>query len=107
MPNRNTSKPLKYPLAITIIAHSKRFLLTEFYQGIRMQPHEVDVFSNACIDTDSLQKRMSLSALVPACNGSSHGLKLILLFCNCDMLLYLAAALIRLCFTMKQLKAKA
>lgn len=107
MPNRNTSKPLKYPLAITIIAHSKRFLLTEFYQGIRMQYHGADVFSDACRDTDSLQKRMSLQALVPVSNGSSHGLKLILLFCNYDMLLYLAAALIRLYFTMKQLKAKA
>ena len=43
------------------------------------------------------KKRMSLPALVPVSNGSSHGLKLILLFCNYDMLLYLAAALIRLC----------
>ncbi len=101
MPNRNTSKPLKYPLAITIIAHSKRFLLTEFYQGIRMQPHEVDFFSSACRVTDSLQKRMSLQALVLVSNGIRNGLKLILLFCNYDMLLYLAAALIRLCFTMK------
>lgn len=106
MPNRNTSKPLKYPLAITIIAHSKRFLLTEFYQRIRMQSHGADIFSNACRDTDSIQKRMSLQALVPACNGSSHGLKLILLFCSYDMLLYLTA-LVYLYFTMKQIKAKA
>ena len=101
MPNRNTSKPLKYPLAITIIARSKRFLLTEFYQGIRMQPHEVDFFSSACRVTDSLQKRMNLQALVLVSNGIRNGLKLILLFCNYDMLLYLATALIRLCFTMK------
>ena len=97
MPNRNTLKPLKYPLAATIIARNKRFLLTEFYQWIRMQSREADVFSRACLDTDSLQKRMSLQALVPASNGSRNGLKLILLFCNCDMLLYLAAALIRFC----------
>ena len=62
MPNGNTSKPLKYPLAITIIAHSKRFLLTEFYQGIRMQPHEVDVFASACRDTDLLQKKDELTS---------------------------------------------
>ena len=80
MPNRNPSKPLKYPLAITIIARSKRFLLTEFYQGIRMQPHEVDFFSSACRVTDSLQKRMSLQALVLVSNGIRNGLKLILLF---------------------------
>ena len=97
MPNRNTLKPLKYPLAANIIARNKRFLLTEFYQGIRMQSRRADVFSRACLDTDSLQKRMSLQALVPASNESRNGLKLILLFCNYDMLLYLAAALIRLC----------
>ena len=74
MPNRNTSKPLKYPLAATIIARNKRFLLTEFYQGIRMQSHGADIFSNACRDTDSLQKRMSLQAMVPVSNGRSHGL---------------------------------
>ena len=106
MPNRNTSKTLKYPLAITIIAHSKRFLLTEFYQGIRMQYHGADVFSDACRDTDSLQKRMSLQALISASNGSRNSLKLILLFCNYDMLLYLTA-LVYLYFTMKQIKAKA
>ena len=96
-PNRNTLKPLKYPLAATIIARNKRFLLTEFYQGIRMQSREADVFSGACLDTDSLQKRMSLQALISASNGSRNSLKLILLFCNYDMLLYLVAALIRFC----------
>lgn len=96
MTNRNTSKPLKYPLAITIIAHSKHFIQLKFYQVVR-NSRGADVFSGACLDTDSLQKRMSLSALVPVTNWNSQGLKLILLFCNYDMLLYLAAALIRLC----------
>lgn len=45
-----------------------------------MQPLRADVFSNACRVMDSLQKRMSLPALVPVSNGSSHGLKLILYF---------------------------
>lgn len=82
MQNRNTLNPFKYPLLTTIITQSKHFLLTEFYQGVRfkMNTHRVDVILGACRDTDSLQKRMSLSALVPVSNGSSHGLKLILLF---------------------------
>jgi hypothetical protein len=80
MTNRNTLKPFNYPLITTIIAHSKRFLLTEFYQGIRTQPHGADVFSNACRVMDSLQKRMSLQAMVSVRDGSSHGLKLILYF---------------------------
>lgn len=96
MTNRNTSKPLKYPLAITIIAHSKHFIQLKFYQVVR-NSRGADIFSGTSLDTDPLQKRMSLKALVPACNGSRNGLKLILLFCNCDMLLYLAAALIRFC----------
>ena len=96
MPNRNTLKPLKYPLAATIIARNKRYIKLKFYQVLR-NARRANVFSNACLDTDSLQKRMSLKALVPACNGSRNGLKLILLFCNCDMLLYLVAALIRFC----------
>ena len=60
MPNQNTLKPLKYPLAATIIARNKRFLLTEFYQGIRMQSRGVDVFASACRDTDLLQKKDEL-----------------------------------------------
>lgn len=79
MTNRNTSKPLKYPLAITIIAHSKHFIQLKFYQVVR-NSRGADVFSGACLDTDSLQKRMSLSALVPVTNWNSHGLKLILYF---------------------------
>lgn len=47
-----------------------------------MQPIGADVFSSAYRDTDSLQKKMSLSALVPVTNWNSQGLKLILLFCN-------------------------
>lgn len=99
MPNRNTLNPFKYPLLTTIITQSKHFLLTEFYQSVRfkMNPHRVDIISGACRVMDSLQKRMSLSTLVPVTNWNSQGLKLILLFCNYDMLLYLAAALIRLC----------
>ncbi|WP_444340493.1 hypothetical protein, partial [Phascolarctobacterium succinatutens] len=46
-------------------------------------------------------KKMSLPALVPVRDGSSHGLKLILLFCNYDILLYLAITLIYLYFIMK------
>lgn len=82
MQNRNTLNPFKYPLLTTIITQSKHFLLTEFYQGVRfkMNTHRVDVILGACRDTDSLQKRMSLSALVPVSNGNSHGLKLILYF---------------------------
>lgn len=99
-PNRITSKPLKYSLAITIIVHSKRYIKLKFYQVVR-NSRGADVFSGACLDTDSLQKRMSLQALVPVSNGSSHGLKLILLFCNYDILLYLAITLIYLYFTMK------
>lgn len=49
------------------------------------------------IDSSVHLKKMSLPALVPVTNWNSHGLKLILLFCNYDILLYLAAALIRLC----------
>lgn len=106
MTNRNTLNTFKYPLTTNIIAQNKHFIQLKFYQVVR-NSRGAGVFSGACLDTDSLQKRMSLQALVPVCNGSSHGLKLILLFCNYDMLLYLAAALIRLYFTMKQLKAKA
>ena len=82
MTNRNTSKPLKYPLAITIIAHSKCYLLAEFYQGVRFKinTHGVDIISGTCRVIDSLQKRMSLPAMIPVSNGNSHGLKLILYF---------------------------
>ena len=73
MPNRNTSKPLKYLLTATIIARNKRYIKLKFYQVLR-NARRANVFSNACLDTDSLQKRMSLSALVPACNGSRNGL---------------------------------
>lgn len=82
MQNRNTLNPFKYPLLTTIITQSKHFLLTEFYQGVRfkMNTHRVDVILGACRDTDSIQKRMSLQAMVSVSNGSSHGLKLILYF---------------------------
>ena len=96
MPNRNTLNPFKYPLTTNIIAQNKHFIQLKFYQVVK-NSRGADVFSGAYLDTDSLQKRMSLQALVSASNGSRNGLKLILLFCNCDMLLYLAAALIRFC----------
>ncbi len=47
---------------------------------IERRPRGVDVFSDACRVMDSLNKRMSLQAIVPVKNGSSHGLKLILYF---------------------------
>lgn len=47
---------------------------------IELRPRGVDVFSDACRVMDSLNKRMSLQAMVPVKNGSSHGLKLILYF---------------------------
>ena len=96
MTNRNTLNPFKYPLTTNIITQNKHFIQLKFYQVVK-NSRGAGVFSGACLDTDSLQKRMSLKALVPACNGSRNGLKLILLFCNCDMLLYLVAALIRFC----------
>ena len=96
MTNRNTLNPFKYPLTTNIIAQNKHFIQLKFYQVVR-NSRGADVFSGACLDTDSLQKRMSLSTPVPVTNWNSQGLKLILLFCNYDMLLYLAAALIRLC----------
>ena len=84
MTNRNILKPfiLCLQLLTTIIAQSKRYLLAEFYQGVRFKinTHGVDIISGACRVMDSLQKRMSLSALIPVSNGNSHGLKLILYF---------------------------
>ena len=79
MTNRNTLNPFKYPLTTNIIAQNKHFIQLKFYQVVR-NSRGADVFSGACLDTDSLQKRMSLKTLVPACNGSRNGLKLILLF---------------------------
>ena len=79
MTNRNTLKPFNYPLITTIIAHSKRFIQLKFYQVVR-NSCGADVFAGAFLDTDSLQKRMSLSALVPITNWNSQGLKLILYF---------------------------
>ena len=84
MTNRNILKPfiLCLQLLTTIIAQSKRYLLAEFYQGVRFKinTHGVDIISGACRVMDSLQKRMSLPALIPVSNGNSHGLKLILYF---------------------------
>lgn len=84
MTNRNILKPfiLCLQLLTTIIAQSKRYLLAEFYQGVRFKinTHGVDIISNACRVMDSLQKRMSLQAMLPVRDGSSHGLKLILYF---------------------------
>lgn len=82
MTNRNISKPFKYHLLTTIIAQSKCYLLAEFYQGVRFKMNTlgVDIILSACRVMDSLQKRMSLPALLPVRNGNSHGLKLILYF---------------------------
>lgn len=84
MTNRNILKPfiLCLQLLTTIIAQSKRYLLAEFYQGVRFKinTHGVDIISGVCRVMDSLQKRMSLQVMVPVSNGSSHGLKLILYF---------------------------
>lgn len=51
-----------------------------FSRYIELRPRGVDVFSDACHVMDSLNKRMSLQAIVPVKNGNSHGLKLILYF---------------------------
>lgn len=84
MTNRNILKPfiLCLQLLTTIIAQSKRYLLAEFYQGVRFKinTHGVDIILSACRVMDSLQKRMSLPAMLPVRNGNSHGLKLILYF---------------------------
>ena len=79
MTNLNTLKPFNYPLITTIIAHSKRFIQLKFYQVVR-NSCGAGVFAGACRVMDSLQKRMSLPALIPVSNGNSHGLKLILYF---------------------------
>ena len=79
MTNRNTLNPFKYPLTTNIIAQNKHFIQLKFYQVVR-NSRGVDIISGACRVMDSLQKRMSLPALIPVSNGNSHGLKLILYF---------------------------
>ena len=56
MTNRNTLKPFKYPLTTNIIAQNKHFIQLKFYQVVR-NSRGADVFSGACLDTDSLQKK--------------------------------------------------